>query len=178
VLGEKQNLRGFEIAATGNFHKYVGVKVAYSLGLREDNFSRPAGSGTVDTTVQTFLGGLQFKDNRDDGSRFRPFGHTLFGVANQKVDIDSPNMSAVFGLNDYSVNESSFAMAFGGGVDIKLNKRISIRAVQADWLIINRGDQQVGTTTRPIGSIPAGTNIVLPGTRQDNFRLGAGIVIH
>ena len=60
VLGGRNTLRGFELSVTRNYHKYVGVKGDYSLHLREDNFSRPAGSGTVDTTVQNFLGGLQF----------------------------------------------------------------------------------------------------------------------
>src|SRR5215217_3320015 len=51
VLGEKQTLRGFNLAAGINFHKYIGAKFDYSLHLREDEFTRPAGSGTVDTTL-------------------------------------------------------------------------------------------------------------------------------
>jgi opacity protein-like surface antigen len=165
VLGEKQTLRGFELAITRNFHKYVGAKFDYSLHLREDNFTRTLASGTVDTTVQNFLGGIQVKNNVEDGPRFKPFGHALFGVANQKVDVDSPQLPALFGVNDFHVNETSFSMAFGGGIDIKLNNRIDIRAAQIDWNIINRGDQQTGI-------------IVVPGTRQDNLRLSVGIVIH
>ena len=81
VLGDKQNLRGFNAAGVANFHKYVGAKFDYSLHLREDNFTRPAGSGTIDTTVQNFLGGVQLKNNMVDGPRLKPFGHALFGVA-------------------------------------------------------------------------------------------------
>ena len=95
VLGEKQNLRGFNVAAGWNFHKYIGAKFDYSLHLREDNFSRPLGSGTVDTTLQNILGGIQVKNNTEDGPTFKPFGHALFGVAVQKVDVDSPNLPAV-----------------------------------------------------------------------------------
>jgi opacity protein-like surface antigen len=165
VLGEKQTLRGFELAITRNFHKYVGAKFDYSLHLREDNFTRTLASGTVDTTVQNFLGGIQVKNNMEDGPRFKPFGHALFGVANQKVDVDSPQLPALFGVNDFHVNETSFSMAFGGGIDIKLNNRLDVRAAQVDWNIIKRGDQQTGP-------------IVIPGTRQDNLRLSVGIVIH
>jgi len=143
--------------------------VSYSLdvgdGLREDEFNRPAGSGTVDSTIQNFLGGIQVKNNEHDGPRFKPFGHALFGVAHQKLDVDSPQLPAVFGISDFHVNETSFAMAFGGGVDIKLNHRIDVRAGQVDWNIIRRGDQQIGGFT-------------LPNTRQDNLRLSIGIVIH
>src|ERR1044071_984616 len=101
VLSGRNTLRGFELALTRNVHKYVGVKFDYSLHLREDNFSRPAGSGTVDTTVQNYLGGLQFKNNEPEGPRFRPFAHALFGIAVQKVDVDSPQLPAVFGISDF-----------------------------------------------------------------------------
>ena len=178
ILGEKNTLRGFELAIARNFHKYVGAKFDYSLHLREDNFSRPAGSGTVDTTVQNFLGGIQIKNNLEDGPRFKPFGHALFGVAHQKLDVDSPQLPAVLGINDFHVNETSFAMAFGGGIDIKLNDRIDIRAVQVDWNIIDRGDQQLGIVLVPTPFQTVGQPFVIPGTRQDNLRLSVGIVIH
>src|ERR1044072_1755032 len=116
ILSGRNTLRGFELAVTRNFHKYVGAKFDYSLHLREDNFSRPAGSGTVDSTIQNFLGGIQIKNNQEDGPRFKPFGHALFGVAVQKVDVDSPQLASLFGVNDFHVNDTSFAMAFGGGV--------------------------------------------------------------
>jgi opacity protein-like surface antigen len=114
----------------------------------------------------------------EDGPRFKPFGHALFGVANQKVDVDSPQLPAIFGISDFSVNETSFAMAFGGGLDIKLNDRIDIRAVQIDWNIINRGDQQTGIVLAPTPFQTVGSPFVIPGTRQDNLRLSVGIVIH
>jgi opacity protein-like surface antigen len=178
VLGEKQTLRGFNLAFGMNFHKYVGAKFDYSLHLREDNFSRPLGSGTVDSSIQNFLGGIQVKDNSEDGPRFKPFGHALFGVAVQKLDVDSPQLPAVFGISDFHTNETSFAMAFGGGLDIKLNDRFDVRVVQIDWNIINRGDQQTGIVLAPTPFQTVGSPFVIPGTRQDNLRLSIGIVIH
>ena len=178
VLGEKQNLRGFNVAAGWNFHRYIGAKFDYSLHLREDNFTRPAGSGTIDTTLQNILGGIQVKNNDEDGPTFKPFGHALFGVAVQKVDVDSPQLPAVFGISDFHTNETSFAMAFGGGLDIKLNNRFDLRVVQIDWNIINRGDQQTGIVLAPTPFQTVGTPFFIPGTRQDNLRLGIGIVIH
>lgn len=178
VLGEKNTLRGFNLAVNYNFNRYFGVKGDYSLHLREDNFSRPLGSGTIDTTVHNFLGGIQVKNNSEDGPTFKPFGHALFGVANQKIDVDSPQLPVVFGLSDFSVNETSFAMAFGGGIDIKVNRRIDIRAVQVDWNIINRGDQETGIVLVPTPFQVVGSPFFIPGTRQDSLRLSFGIVIH
>lgn len=178
VLGGRNTLRGFELSLTRNFHKYVGVKFDYSLHLREDEFSQPAGSGTVDSTIQNYLGGIQIKNNDPDGPRFKPFAHALFGVAVQKVDVDSPQLPAVFGISDFHANETSFAQAYGGGLDIRLNKRIDVRAVQIDWNIINRGDQETGIVLRPTPVQTVGTPFFIQGTRQDNLRLSVGIVIH
>lgn len=177
VLGEKQTLRGFNLAGVYNFHKFVGAKFDYSLHLREDNFTRPLGSGTIDTSLQNILGGIQIKNNMADGPSLKPFGHALFGVAVQKVDVDSPNLPAVFGISDFHTNETSFAMAFGGGLDIKLNDRFDLRVVQIDWNIINRGDQQTGIVLAPTPFQTVGSPFFIPGTRQDNLRLGIGIVI-
>jgi opacity protein-like surface antigen len=178
VLGEKQTLRGLNLAAGYNFHKYIGAKFDYSIHFREDDFSRPLGSGTVDTTLQNILGGIQVKNNAEDGPRFKPFGHALFGIAVQKLDVDSPQLPAVFGVSDFHTNETSFAMAFGGGLDIKLHDRFDVRVVQIDWNIINRGDQQTGIVLAPTPFQTVGTPFVIPGTRQDNLRLSIGIVIH
>jgi hypothetical protein len=178
VLGDRQTLRGFELAAGYNFHKYIGAKFDYSVHFREDNFNRPLGSGTIDTTLQNILGGIQVKNNMEDGPTFKPFGHALFGIAVQKLDVDSPQLPLVLGISDFHTNETSFAMAFGGGIDIKLNHRFDVRVVQIDWNIINRGDQQTGIVLAPTPFQTVGTPFVIPGTRQDNLRLGIGIVIH
>jgi len=69
-------------------------------------------------------------------------------------------------------------MAFGGGLDIKLTDRFDLRLVQIDWNIINRGDQQTGIVLAPTPFQTVGQPFVIPGTRQDNLRLGIGIVIH
>jgi opacity protein-like surface antigen len=178
VLGDRQTLRGFNLAAGYNFHKYIGAKFDYSLHLREDEFTRPLGSGTIDTTLQNFLGGIQVKNNSEDGPSFKPFAHALFGIAVQKLDVDSPQLPALFGISDFHTNETSFAMAFGGGLDIKLNDRFDLRVVHIDWNIINRGDQETGIVLAPTPFQTVGTPFVIPGMRQDNLRLGIGIVIH
>lgn len=178
VLGGKNGLQGFNASITYNFHRYIGAKFDYSLHLREDNFTRPAGSGTVDTTLQNFLGGIQIKDNSKNASRYKPFAHALFGMATYKLDVDSPQLPAVFGVSDLHANESSFAMAFGGGLDIKLNNTFDLRVIQADWNIIQRGDQNVGTILVPTPHLNVGDPLIFPGRTQNNLRLGVGIVIH
>ena len=164
-------MQGLNRSLTGNFNRYVRRKIRLFAHLREDNFSRPPGSGTIDIVVSNYLGGLQFKNNTTEGPRFKPFAHALFGVAVQKIDVDSPQLPTVFGVNDFSVNETSFAMALGGGVDIKINERFDARVGQIDYHMIRRGDQQFQGVT-------PGQTITLPNTRQDNLRFSVGIVIH
>src|ERR1041385_3288051 len=53
VLSGRNTLRGFELSVTRNFHRYWGVKGDYSLGLREDNFTRPLASGTEEASDRT-----------------------------------------------------------------------------------------------------------------------------
>jgi opacity protein-like surface antigen len=178
VLRGKNTLRGFNLAIAHNFHKYYGVKFDYSLHLRNDDFSRPVGTGTIDTSVQNFLGGLQIKNNMNDGPTFKPFAHALFGLAHQRITLGSLSPPAVVGISDPRLTATSFAMAFGGGIDIKLNRHLDVRAVQIDLNIINRGDQNFGIVLVPTPHQTVGQPFVLPGTNQDNLRLGAGIVVH
>jgi len=178
VLGGKNTLRGFNLAIVHNFHKYLGVKFDYSLHLRNDDFTRPAGSGTIDTSVQNYLGGLQIKNNSIDGPRLRPFAHALLGLAHQRITLDSLSPPGVVNISNPRLTATSFAMAFGGGIDIRLNHHIDVRAVQIDLDIINRGDQSLGVVLAPTPHQTVGQPFILPGTNQDNLRLGAGIVVH
>ncbi|PWT92504.1 MAG: hypothetical protein C5B55_06295 [Blastocatellia bacterium] len=171
ILGGKEFMQGFNAAANYNFNKYWGAKFDYSFHHREDNFSRPLGAGNVDRTLQNFLFGVQVKNNVHEGPKFKPFGHALIGFAHQKIDIDSPQLPILLGVNDFSVNETSLAFAFGGGVDLRVTSRIDARVGQIDWNIIHRGDQQ-------IPGITPGRTIIWPSTRQDNLRISFGIVFH
>ena len=178
VLGGRNTLRGLELAGTYYFRKYFGATGDYSAHWRNDDFTRAAGSGTVHSNVQNILGGITVKNNSDSGPVFKPFAHALFGFAHQKVNVDSAQLPALFGISQFDTSESSFAMAFGGGVDLRVNHRIDVRAIQIDWNIIDRGAQQTGIVLTPTPHQTVGTPFVIPGTRQDNLRLSAGIVIH
>jgi hypothetical protein len=73
-----------------------------------------------------------------------PFANVLFGGVLTSSGI------ATFGW------QSHFAMAAGGGIDVRVSKHVALRPVQAEYLMTK---------------IPDGLN-----NRQNNFRVGAGIV--
>ena len=78
------------------------------------------------------------------------FGQALFG--------ESHAWNSSFPQAGGSTSSAnSFALQFGGGVDLTLRKRLAIRAIQADWV----------RTQFP----NATTNV------QNNLRLGAGLVL-
>jgi opacity protein-like surface antigen len=176
LLESKEVLNGFNVTGTVNFHKYVGAVFDYSYHFREDEFNltltgvpTPV-TGSVDTTLHNILGGIQFKNNQEDGPAFKPFGYGVAGWAIQKVDLESPQLFPAIGVTSLSQNETSFAFAVGGGLDLKLNDRFDFRVAKADLNFIRRGDQQFPRT--------AGGPLVLPSATQFNFRYSVGIVIH
>ncbi len=79
---------------------------------------------------------------------FVPFAEILFGGAH-----GSPEVTG-------DASQSSFAVAAGGGVDVVLTKNVAWRFVQADYLMTNYSGSQLGASAR-----------------QNNFRIGSGIVI-
>lgn len=163
-IGKRQSFNGFNASGVYNVTRFFGVKGDVSGTYRNDNFNLSApittgGTGTInfdaDTSLYNILGGVQIKDNSSE-AKVKPFAHALVGVGISRVKIDNVNCSTgidctLFNRLDESVG--GFAGAFGGGVDVKLSKRIDLRAIQVDYNPIRFGD----------------------GT-QNNFRIGIGLV--
>jgi outer membrane immunogenic protein len=102
----------------------------------------------VDGTLSTYLFGPRVSYRRD--SRVTPFGQVLFGVAH----IGGNN-----GLG-FSSSNNSFAMTVGGGVDIRLSDRFSVRPVQVEYLLTHFNELGLGAQN------------------QNNLRFSTGIVFH
>lgn len=110
-------LRGDELKANLN-----GFNFSYTRYLN-DNFGVTSEIGAnFDSGINTFtyLIGPQIAANR--GGRVSPFAHILVGGG--RVSIED------FG------SSNGFAVALGGGVDVKLNDKVSIRPIQIDYLPI------------------------------------------
>jgi hypothetical protein len=156
IINEREGFHGFETSVTGNLSRYLGVKFDFSGHFKSR--SVPVGID-IDSRVFNYLGGIQIKDNATEGT-FKPFAHALVGAANarNRVNFSNDFCIAIFPNpcpGDFTDSETGFAGAFGGGIDIRLNNRVDIRAVQIDY-----------NPTRLFDST------------QHNFRIGVGIVIH
>ena len=161
IISEREGFNGFNAAASVNVTRFVGLKtdVAYHFKSKNIPVGGTGASVDIDSHLFNFLGGVQLKDNSKE-TTFKPFAQALVGLAHGKNKVDFSNnfCAAIFPspcINDFTDSDTGWAGAFGGGVDIRAGRRIDIRAIQFDynptWLF---------------------------GARQDNFRIGAGIVIH
>lgn len=115
--------------------------------------TKAAGFGTADLTRSTFLVGPRFSLRWH--RRIIPFAHVQLGISK----IERKNFSMKYSFNsDYkeydaagtyiaeqqtyaingkfsgNVNDLGVVLSFGGGMDLNINKRISLRLIQADYV--------------------------------------------
>jgi hypothetical protein len=103
------NFHGFLLEVEGNLTKSLGVVGEYAFNTKSIEDQR--------VNISSFYGGPRFSYRREN---LRIFGHGLFGAN-------------YFGFETSS--RTIFAMVFGGGVDIPVSDRISVRPAQLDLAI-------------------------------------------
>lgn len=167
IFDNRITAHGFNASLTGNLTKMIGIKFDYSTTGRALLPDEP--STDLKLRINQYLGGIQIKNNEKDGPRFKPFAHILAGVANERFrctqgcDLKVVNPTEGTSTSTFSESTSSFAMVFGGGIDIRVHPRVDIRVIQLDYNPIFYGGNE---------------NIDLSGRTQNNFRIGFGVVIH
>jgi len=103
----RESLWGWQSAVQGNFHKNIGFVA--DLG---GQYKSIAG---VSINSHQFLFGPRLFVRRE---KVTPFVHTLFGAT---------RMSAA------GISDTGLGMGIGGGFDVNLSDRFSIRVPQFDW---------------------------------------------
>ena len=113
------NFHGWNASITGNVTKRFGIVADFSghYGSEID------GALLVKEDAHSFLFGPRFTFRRD---RVSPFVYTLFGVTrfHARATVAGQRVSDL---------DTGFSSAVGGGLDIKLNNRIAVRAFQLDY---------------------------------------------
>jgi hypothetical protein len=165
VLDERIHFHGADLSATFNFSRYVGAQFEFSTHKRSEDLDDFGLAGDAEADIQHYLFGIQVKNNSAEGTRFRPFGHFLLGVSRQKLEFQSPLLIPIIGGDDFSFRRNSFALAAGGGIDVRIARIFSIRPIKLDYLPVFIDDFNV-------------SGIQFNGRTQQNFRAGAGIVFH
>jgi opacity protein-like surface antigen len=127
-------------------------------------------SSNADTTIVNFVAGPRATYRNE--SRFTPFIQALFGGAYSTTSalvsllpgdltILPPGLVATPGVPISArlhASHTGFAMLVGGGLDIKINKRMSFRPIGADYYLMRLPNLLTGNTTN-----------------RNNFRYSAGV---
>jgi len=112
------NVNGWNASVTGNLNSWFGLKLDLSGAYKSGG------------KMQTYMLGPVFSIRR--ARRVTPFAHVLAGGTTFWGDGGT----------------TGFSMAIGGGVDVNLNHRLSVRLVQADWFPLRSGPEWVKENMR------------------------------
>jgi opacity protein-like surface antigen len=124
---------GFEFSVIRNFSNHFGLKADFSAHFSNEASRGPITACTpacttatqdnqLKTRVYNFLGGPEFKARNH--TRFTPFVHALAGVAHTSATFTTTGPTFNFVLKK---SDNSFAMALGGGLDIRATNKVSFR---------------------------------------------------
>jgi hypothetical protein len=131
--------------ATGSFAYNATRWVGLTAELGGYHFDRSV-NGRISGSWVTYLFGPRLNLRKFD--HFVPFAEFLVGGSHSGVEVTGDNS-----------DQSAFAMATGGGVDVVLFKNLAWRFAQIDYLMTNHSGAFLGSAGR-----------------QNNIRLGTGLV--
>ena len=118
---------GFDIQGGYNISRFWGLKADLSF------FQKQFDAGNADLTSRLFqiAGGIKLQDNANS-TRFRPFAQALVGVAHaSKLPRALPENSSGRVVTIRSGAGPAFVL--GGGLDIRLTRKLELRALQIDY---------------------------------------------
>jgi opacity protein-like surface antigen len=121
---------GVTTEVVANVHRNIGLVANFAATFANTTFDDALTGRQFKARVAryTLLGGPRF--NWRNSSPFLPYAHALFGVTRYHADFRNDDFTCP------DTSETAFAMALGGGLDIRANHRIDIRAIQVDYLPI------------------------------------------
>jgi opacity protein-like surface antigen len=167
----RRGQHGVNAALAGYFNSVLGLKADFSFHRSKDSTDLVNGRDSVENQTYYFMGGPVLKAR--NSSRIEPFAHALFGGARTRFELDSRrDLTSGTVRNTFDVGTTDFALAVGGGLDIRLGDRFSIRAIQVDYAPIFLGDRAINVLSSAGALVP----FTLEGQRQDNLRISVGIV--
>ena len=163
IFDEREGFNGFNASVVGNFSRYIGAKFDYSYHQKSFSF------GPDNTTIRlhNILGGIQIKDNSTEG-RLKPFAHALVGVGRTSADLSEFDNS----LEDF--DDAGFAAAIGGGLDVRVSRKVDVRVFQFDYNPMRFDFTDFGAS----GIVGTPTFQGNLKRTLHNFRIGVGIVFH
>jgi hypothetical protein len=154
------NLHGWNGSVAGNINDWLGIVGDFggtygSIGARVavgipipggngglsagDVFPAPQFEFGSDISLYTFLVGPRFSYRRSE--RATPFVHVLIGGVRARFET-TVRIATPAGTTTISAaaSDNGPGAVFGGGLDLKLSRRLALRVIQADYLLTGLGD--------------------------------------
>ena len=161
VPGESFNCAGGGGTLTYNLNKFVGVGA--DLGACKF-FGDTIGLGNKITGYQfTYLFGPRIAYR--NASPFTPFFDLEFGADKLSVSCQSNAFDCIDAAGTGTYSKNAFAMTVGGGFDIKLSRKISLRPIQIEYLYTRFGNN-------------CALAVCNNNNNQNSLRLKSGIVMN
>jgi opacity protein-like surface antigen len=152
------DLHGWNASVAANLNRWFGLVVDVSGHYDSDSSLTeisvpgvPPISFRVDShrNIHTLLVGPRFSYRKVD--RITPFAHILVGGARVHTKAESE----IDGTNNisFSFNDTAFAAAVGGGLDVRLSRGIALRLVQLDYLLLRSGGSTQNNARASVGIV-------------------------
>lgn len=133
-----------------------------------------------DTTSYSYLFGPRFSVGRS--KKVDPYVHFLFGVNRATTSISAgstlipsqpvypPGVTPITPVNGrYQASQVNFGMAVGGGIDVRLNKSVTLRPIQLDYYLTR-------FQTAAFQDLINGYVGTTSNRNQNNLRFAAGVM--
>jgi opacity protein-like surface antigen len=178
LFGNRTGMHGMVSETTYYLTRRFGITADFSFNQRTRSFTTTTAGGTgvlqnsLGMRVINILGGPQVRF--PNHTRAIPFARALFGVANTRFQAAAQQtIPGGFFTNTFDTSQTNFAMALGGGLDVQLNNRIGVRVFQIDYNPVFLRDRSISV----VGQGGAVQTQTLESNRQDNIRIGVGVLI-
>src|SRR5262245_37819574 len=163
-LDRRSTLHGVNAEATLPIQNF-GITGDFSFNRNKLSSDFANASQSMKTDVFYFVAGPSFQFRNQ--SRFEPFVRLMGGAARTNFEISTRRDLAAGSVNsEFDTGSTDLALMVGGGVDMRLNDRVTLRILQVDYAPIFLGDRAV----RVLGQAGALQAAELEGHRQDHVR--------
>jgi hypothetical protein len=161
---DRDSLNGWGAGIAGNLNAYVGFVADFSghygnMTTPTSTFEFPGlppitiPGFKLNTSKYLFLFGPRFSVR---GDRVTGFAHVLAGGVKTNLKTSFRDVSFIgnpLELPGFNDSESGFAMAIGGGIDVKISKSFAIRVLQIDYVPERLGGQWQHNARAQVGLV-------------------------
>jgi opacity protein-like surface antigen len=164
----RTTLHGVDAEVTGFPSKRFGITGDFSFNRKDRSFT---GLDSIKTDVYYFMAGPSVKFR--NAGRIEPFARVMAGGAHTHFDVSAQITVAGRSVGtSFDTGSTDFAMAVGGGLDVRLGDKFSVRVFQVDYAPVFLRDRSLSV----LGAAGALLPFTLESQRQDNVRFGVGLV--